>query len=45
MPSRKKDASSNALYIFVTLTSLIAMDINKAIESFDPIVRKAKHKP
>ena len=36
----KKDASSNALYIFVTLTSLIAMDINKAIESFVPIVRR-----
>ena len=35
----KKDASSNALYIFVTLTGLIAMDINKAIESFGPIVR------
>ena len=36
----KKDASSNALYIFVTLTSLVAMDINKAIESFGPIVRR-----
>ena len=35
-----KDASSNALYIFVTLTSLIAMDINSAVKSFDPIVKK-----
>ena len=36
----KKDASSNALYIFVTLTSLIAMDINNVLESFGPIVRR-----
>ncbi len=35
-----KDASSNALYIFVTLTSLIAMDINSAVKSFDPIVKR-----
>mgnify|MGYP001607030231 FL=1 len=35
-----KDATSNALYIFVTLTSLIAMDINSAVKSFDPIVRR-----
>ena len=35
-----KDASSNALYIFVTLTSLIAMDINTVLESFVPIVGK-----
>ncbi|MDO8141967.1 MAG: hypothetical protein Q6358_10750, partial [Candidatus Brocadiales bacterium] len=35
-----KDASSNALYIFVTLTSLIAMDINKMIEVLEPIVRE-----
>ncbi|HHT9137493.1 MAG TPA: DUF6901 family protein [Candidatus Wunengus sp. YC60] len=35
-----KDASSNALYIFVTLTSLIAMDINKMMEVLEPIVRE-----
>ncbi len=35
-----KDATSNALYIFVTLTSLIAMDINSAVKSFDPIVKR-----
>lgn len=35
-----KDANANALYIFVTLTSLIAMDINHMLEAFDPIVRK-----
>ena len=33
-----KDASSNALYIFVTLTSLISMDINKMLEALKPIV-------
>ena len=36
----KKDANLNALYIFVTLTSLIAMDINKMLEEIDPILRK-----
>lgn len=36
----KKDANFNALYIFVTLTSLIAMDINKMLEAINPIVRK-----
>ena len=35
-----KDANSNALYLFVTLTSLIAMDINGMLEALDPIVRK-----
>jgi len=35
-----KDANSNALYIFVTLTSLIVLDINNMLEVFDPIVRK-----
>lgn len=35
-----KDANSNALYIFVTLTNLIAMDINTMLETLDPIVRK-----
>ena len=36
----KKDANLNALYIFVTLTSLIASDINKMLEEIDPILRK-----
>ena len=36
----RKDATSNALYIFLTLTSLIAMDINSAIKSFDPIMKR-----
>lgn len=36
----KKDANFNALYIFVTLTSLIALDINKMLEAINPIVRK-----
>lgn len=36
----KKDANANAFYIFVTLTSLIVMNIKTMLGVFEPIVRK-----
>lgn len=35
-----KDANLNALYLFMTLTSLIALDIGKMLETINFIVRK-----
>ncbi len=35
-----KDANANALYLFVTLTSLAVVDINLMLESLDTIMRK-----
>ena len=35
-----KDANANALYLFVTLTNLIALDINTTMKEFIPMVKR-----
>ncbi|GAB63643.1 MAG: hypothetical protein DWB56_11155 [Candidatus Jettenia sp.] len=35
-----KDANLNALYLFMTLTSIVALDINSVLETIDSFMRK-----
>lgn len=35
-----KDATCNALYILITLTNLVAIDVNQILDAIGPIIRK-----